>query len=439
MVETQVYHTVVANSKIAGAGLGLFAGEFIPAGSHVGEYGGLKLQRGREEAKELRDKKHDTHVKRLGSRMHGDFFDGRLTKKMPLSYYVDNGLVGPLINSKGKPRSKQKQEVNVKEVEYEQYWCHPYSPDDGIVTCQTFYVTLVDLQPGDEIITDYGNDYRSIHLTDTDDTVNKACKSCLHREQIGCNACKELKRTLVRELDLRRDNTEMFQARLEDMKKENKVRLNDMSQASQARAKAVQDGNRNRLSRQQSDKLRAETNALRKRVQEADTRGATQQAAMTALQTKLAIAEAAAESYDKVREVWEAANEDASDSLWDGELFFQLDNFVEMGREAVRMKERNAALLERRTRANRNEQRRKTSAQKQKAKLRVQMKEVEREDKRERKMEAQQKQKQEKKKGRVMKLQQKTIANLRKSSRTKATERRREQSRALQAANGECA
>ena len=160
--------------------MGLFAGEFIPAGSHVGEYGGLKLQGGREEAAELLKKKQDTHVKRLGSRMHGEFFDGRVTKTMPLSYYVDNGFVGSLINSKGGKFSMQKQVVNVKEVEYNQYYCHPYSRDEGVVTCRTFYVTLVDLEPGDEIITDYGNNYRSIHLPETDDAINKACKSCQH-------------------------------------------------------------------------------------------------------------------------------------------------------------------------------------------------------------------------------------------------------------------
>ena len=49
MVETQVFRTVVATSKIAGARLGLFAGEFIPAGSHIGEYCWKKLQLGREE------------------------------------------------------------------------------------------------------------------------------------------------------------------------------------------------------------------------------------------------------------------------------------------------------------------------------------------------------------------------------------------------------
>ena len=260
--------------------------------------------------------------------MHCEFFDGHQTKQMPLGYYVDNGFVGPLINSKGHSKSRQKQKVNVKEVEYDQYYCHPYSLTEGVVTCRTFYVTLVDLQPGDEIITDYGNDYRSLHLPDTDDTVNKACKSCMHRSQIGCDACKELQRSLARELDLRRENTEMFEVLLEEMKTENKERLKEMSYASQARAKAVRDANRNRLSRQQSDKLRAETNALRKRVQEADTRGAAQQAAMAAMQTKLVIAEAAARRYDEVREVWQAANGDDAQTLWDGELFEQLDHFV---------------------------------------------------------------------------------------------------------------
>ena len=167
--------------------MGLFAGEFIPAGSHVGEYCGLKLQGGREEAAELRKKKQDTHVKRLGSRMHGEFFDGCITKQMPLSYYLDNGFVGSLINSKGCKFSMQKQVVNVKEVEYDQYYCHPYSRDEGVLTCRTFYVTLVDLEPSNEIITDYSNNYRLIHLPETDNAINKACKSCQHRLTSGCD------------------------------------------------------------------------------------------------------------------------------------------------------------------------------------------------------------------------------------------------------------
>ena len=138
MIETMIYHTYIAPSKVKGAGLGCFAGEVIPAGSHIGEYGGLKLQGGRTEAAELRARKEDTHVKRLGSIMHGEFFDGRVTKKMPLSYYVDNRFVGPLINSKGSKQSKQKQKVNVKEVEYEQYFCHPYSHEEGV--CPIFWV-----------------------------------------------------------------------------------------------------------------------------------------------------------------------------------------------------------------------------------------------------------------------------------------------------------
>ena len=127
MVKTRIFRTVVAPSTIEGAGLGLFAGEFIPKGSHLGEYGGQKLQRGRKEACELRKRKHDTHVKRLGSIMHGDFMDARVTKTMTVGYYCDNGLVGSFINTRGDAGGQQQQEVNVKEVEYEQYFCHPYS------------------------------------------------------------------------------------------------------------------------------------------------------------------------------------------------------------------------------------------------------------------------------------------------------------------------
>ena len=53
MIDTMIYHTYIAPSKVKGAGLGCFAGEVIPAGSHIGEYGGLKLQGGRTEAAEL--------------------------------------------------------------------------------------------------------------------------------------------------------------------------------------------------------------------------------------------------------------------------------------------------------------------------------------------------------------------------------------------------
>jgi hypothetical protein len=176
MVYFEVFRTVVKESTVEGAGLGLFAGEDIPQGTHIGEYGGEKLKRGREEAFELRDQLEDTHLKRLGSIFHGVFFDGRVTKEMPLSYYVDNGIVGSLINTIGNRGSTQTR--NVKEVAYDQHYCHPYSPDDGNVPCRLFYITLTALKAGDEIFTDYGPTYRRIHLTDVDDTVNKACKSC---------------------------------------------------------------------------------------------------------------------------------------------------------------------------------------------------------------------------------------------------------------------
>ena len=181
----------------------------------------------------------------------------------------------------------QKQVVNVKEVEYDQYYCHPYSRDEGVMTCRTFYVTLVDLEPGDEFITDYCNNYSSIHLPETDDAINKACKSCQHRLTSGCDGCKALELSVQREVELRRQNTEQY-----------KVRMEDMSVAAQLRAKAVKDANRNRLSRPQSDKLRGEATRMRQTIADAAIADAAQQATIKALEAELAIAQAAAVRYD---------------------------------------------------------------------------------------------------------------------------------------------
>ena len=65
-----------------------------------------------------------------------------------------------------------------------------------------------------------------------------------------------------------------------------------------------------------------------------------QHATIKALESELAIAKAAAERYNKVREVWEAMNEEQIKKWWDGDLFEKLDNFVERGRDAVRVKEK---------------------------------------------------------------------------------------------------
>ena len=89
----------------------------------MGEYGGEKLQGGRKEAVRRRKKGADTHIKRLGSIMHGDFLDGRVTRKFPIWYYTKHALVWSMINSKGHAGSTQEQTVNVKEVEYEMYFC----------------------------------------------------------------------------------------------------------------------------------------------------------------------------------------------------------------------------------------------------------------------------------------------------------------------------
>ena len=244
MVKTRIFRTVVAPSMIEGAGLGLFAGEFIPKGSHLGEYGGQKLQRGRKEACELRKRKHDTHVKRLGSIMHGDFMDARVTKTMTVGYYCDNGLVGSFINTRGNAGGQQQQEVNVKEVEYEQYFCHPYSLTEGVVTCRTFYVTLVDLYPGMEIFTDYGNDYRSIHLRETDSVVNNACKSCVHQSTMGCMMCKGLQLCM--------QQGEEKAAKAAD--KANKT-FGAMQKTLEERVKKVENASRNHLTRPRSDAL----------------------------------------------------------------------------------------------------------------------------------------------------------------------------------------
>ena len=141
MVQVKVWPTYVAESLIPNAGKGLFAAEFIPAGSHLGEYGGEKLQGGRKDALKLRREKKDGWVKRLGSIMHGDYLDSRVTPKFSISYYCKHGLIGGLINSKGADNTPS---VNVKEVEYDQYFCHPYDQSLGVVTCRTFYVTTID-------------------------------------------------------------------------------------------------------------------------------------------------------------------------------------------------------------------------------------------------------------------------------------------------------
>ena len=164
--------------------------------------------------------------------------------------------------------------------------------------------------------------------------------------EAGCDRCAELELEVARELELRGDVTEMF-----------KQRMLDMSVASQARAKAVKDANKNRLSRAQSDKLREQGRSMRKQIEEAAAKSAAQQASNEAMQRELEIAKAAAVRYDEVRRRWEAANEDDIASLWEGELFEQLETYVEGGRDAVRARQKQKELSERTLRLNRNKKR----------------------------------------------------------------------------------
>ena len=230
----------------------------------------------------------------------------------------------------------------------------PYSPDDGNVTCRTFYVTLKALKAGDEIFTDYGNKYSSIHLDEVDTTVNKACKSCEHRLKMGCEKCKALKCDLEEQLKLRGVLTEMYEARLATERADNNAKLAKQVQASRETANSVREVNRNRLTRPAGQKLREEAARLRGWMLEADTQRAAQRGTIAALEAKLATAEAAAERYNEVREVFEATNEERIGNWWDTELFEQIDNYVQGGRDVVELQVANKLKSERVTRTNRN-------------------------------------------------------------------------------------
>ena len=100
---------------------GVFAPNDIQKGTLVAVYGGIVTERTR--AEELFWGRHGSHLKSMRGKWTGWTLDGRVCDKTPLSYYVDNGLVGSIINNfQGSGQSPNVDEVDIEGVSFQ----HPY-------------------------------------------------------------------------------------------------------------------------------------------------------------------------------------------------------------------------------------------------------------------------------------------------------------------------
>jgi hypothetical protein len=136
------------------AGLGLFADQPIRKGALITEYGGRLV--GRAEAEQLRLRGEDTHLRAvilgfqaLDSRVQGPIFTPQ--------YYTENHLAAGFANEQ--PAAKNAEYVNENGVGR----LHPYS-DYAVAGDRVYLKALRNIEPGEEILTDYGRTYRRLHI-----------------------------------------------------------------------------------------------------------------------------------------------------------------------------------------------------------------------------------------------------------------------------------
>lgn len=144
----------IKHSRIEGAGLGLFATELIEKGDLITEYGGRVVYR--KEAEQLRHRGEDTHLRAvvLGSQA----LDGRVQQPLfSCDYYTRNHLVGSFANGAPKPSDKNTVYINERGI-------GKIHPSGETASDRVFLKAQRDLQPGEEILVDYGPTFRKLHL-----------------------------------------------------------------------------------------------------------------------------------------------------------------------------------------------------------------------------------------------------------------------------------
>ena len=99
----------------------------------------------------------DDHLQKVWPQKGGFVHDGRVTDTYPISYYVENGMIGSLVNDalgSGLP-------VNVVVEFYDGPYQHP---NGQVVDGLCVFKTCVDCREGDEALRNYGPTHRLCHF-----------------------------------------------------------------------------------------------------------------------------------------------------------------------------------------------------------------------------------------------------------------------------------
>ena len=151
----------IADSKIPSikkwGAQGVYFGEFVPRNTVVGVYGGPAITREYALETVRKDFWMDDHLQKVGPQKGGFVHDSRVTDTYPISYYVDNGMIGSLVNDalgSGLP-------VNVVVEFYDGPYQHP---NGQVVDGLCVFKTCVDCREGDEALRNYGPTHRLCHF-----------------------------------------------------------------------------------------------------------------------------------------------------------------------------------------------------------------------------------------------------------------------------------
>jgi len=129
----------IAQSRIPGAGRGLFAGQPIRRNAYITEYGGEVISQ--KQAEKRRAAGKHTHIKTIA--MSTEHLDSRVTPKFPMEYYIDHHLVAGFANSSP---SRTAALADFKKVD--EGLVHPYG---GVASGCIFLTANRDIRPGEEI------------------------------------------------------------------------------------------------------------------------------------------------------------------------------------------------------------------------------------------------------------------------------------------------
>ena len=145
---------------------GVYTKYNLPAGVVVAVYGGPVIWDRRYARDVLRGEfAMDDHLQKVGDQNGGHSVDGRISDDFPLSYYLDNGLCGSLINDcEGSGKNH-----NVKAVTLTGCFQHPYDSPNANVSEILALVTMEAIPGRTELLRHYGSQFRGLHHRVTDE------------------------------------------------------------------------------------------------------------------------------------------------------------------------------------------------------------------------------------------------------------------------------